>query len=181
MVLKVTIEIPKHSNIKYEYNRFDQKWYVDRILYGAEVYPQNYGFLADALDYDGDELDVLVIANQPLMCGVIVKTRIIGALEMLDENETDTKLIGVIDCDPRWNEVTSIKNVPNHLLKEIKAFFENYKKLQNKKVVVNQFCDIEWAQKEYLTCKALMTQYGHLKKADFIKQMKKLYPKKYKE
>jgi inorganic pyrophosphatase len=35
------------------------------------------------------------------MPGTIVPTRILGALEMIDNGETDTKLIGVIDCDPR--------------------------------------------------------------------------------
>jgi inorganic pyrophosphatase len=50
IVLSVTIEIPKNSNIKYEYDRETGKISVDRILYGPSVYPQNYGFLPEALD-----------------------------------------------------------------------------------------------------------------------------------
>jgi inorganic pyrophosphatase len=50
IVLNVTIEIPKNSNIKYEYDRETGKISVDRILYGPSVYPQNYGFLPEALD-----------------------------------------------------------------------------------------------------------------------------------
>ena len=64
MKLNVTIEIPKNSNIKYEYDRATKEITVDRILYGSMVYPHNYGFLKEALDYDGDELDVLVFADQ---------------------------------------------------------------------------------------------------------------------
>jgi inorganic pyrophosphatase len=101
LVLNVTIEIPKHSNVKYEYDRKSGKIFVDRILFGPSVYPQNYGFTPDALDWDGDELDVLVFADQQFQPGIIVPTKIIGAMEMIDNKETDTKLIGVIDCDPR--------------------------------------------------------------------------------
>ncbi|MDK2819627.1 MAG: inorganic diphosphatase, partial [Mycoplasmataceae bacterium] len=59
-IIKVIIEIPSGSNIKYEYNRETQKICVDRILRGDFVYPANYGFIETALDWDGDELDVLV-------------------------------------------------------------------------------------------------------------------------
>jgi inorganic pyrophosphatase len=50
LVLDVTIEIPKNSNVKYEFNRATGKISVDRILYGPSIYPQNYGFLPEALD-----------------------------------------------------------------------------------------------------------------------------------
>jgi inorganic pyrophosphatase len=49
-VLNVTIEIPKNSNVKYEYDRKSGKIIVDRILYGPSSYPQNYGFIPEALD-----------------------------------------------------------------------------------------------------------------------------------
>jgi inorganic pyrophosphatase len=62
-------------------------------------------------------------------------------MEMIDDGETDTKLIGVIDCDPRFANKTSLKDLPEHTLKEIKNFFETYKLLQNKKVIVKDFKD----------------------------------------
>jgi inorganic pyrophosphatase len=68
-----------------------------------------------------------------------VPTRILGALEMIDDGETDTKLIGVIDVDPRCSNIQSIDDLPSHILKEIKDFFETYKRLQNKKVIVRDF------------------------------------------
>ncbi|GHU31797.1 hypothetical protein FACS1894166_03910 [Bacilli bacterium] len=48
--LNVTIEIPKGSKVKYEYDRKTGKIAVDRILYGANTYPENYGFIPEALD-----------------------------------------------------------------------------------------------------------------------------------
>jgi inorganic pyrophosphatase len=142
LVLDVTIEIPKDSKVKYEYDRQTKQIRVDRILYGANAYPQNYGFIPEALDWDGDELDVLVYAQQSFSPGTIVPTRILGAMEMIDDGETDTKLIGVIAVDPRFANKTSLKDLPEHTLKEIKNFFETYKLLQNKKVIVKGFKDV---------------------------------------
>jgi inorganic pyrophosphatase len=50
LTLNVVIEIPKDSKIKYEYDRKTNKIAVDRILYGPSAYPQNYGFIPEALD-----------------------------------------------------------------------------------------------------------------------------------
>ncbi len=177
--LNVTIEIPKFSKIKYEFDRKTKSINVDRILYGASGYPQNYGFIKDALDWDGDELDVLVIADQAFQPGVNVPTRILGAMEMIDGGETDTKLIGVIDCDPRYNQMQKLSDVPEHLLLEIKDFFQTYKNLQKKKVVIKGFQDEKWAQKEYAECVQLMKQYGTMDKDKFIAKMKKDHPEKY--
>lgn len=179
LILDVTIEIPKNSKVKYEYNRATGKIVVDRILFGPSAYPQNYGYLTEALDYDGDELDVIVIADQEFIPGITVPTRIIGAMEMIDGNETDTKLIGVINCDPRYNQYNSIKDLPPHLLLEVKDFFETYKRLQSKSVLIKGFKDVKWAKQEYDICKKLMDEYKNLPKNDFIKLMKVKYPEKY--
>lgn len=179
MKVNVIIEIPKKSNVKYEYDRTTKAIKVDRILYGSEVYPQNYGFLADALDWDGDELDIFVIADQTFMPGVHVPTRIIGAMEMIDSGETDTKLIGVIDCDPRYSHIKTLSDLNEHTLKEISNFFQNYKILQNKTVVVKGFKDVDWAIAEYNECKQLMNEYGQMDKDEFIALMKNKHPEKY--
>jgi inorganic pyrophosphatase len=50
LTINVTIEIPKGSQVKYEYDRKTGKIAVDRILYGPNFYPQNYGFIPEALD-----------------------------------------------------------------------------------------------------------------------------------
>lgn len=179
LALDIVIEIPKNSKVKYEYNRKTGKISVDRILYGPSAYPQNYGYIPEALDWDGDELDVLVIADQEFMPGVVVPTRILGAMEMIDGGETDTKLIGVIDCDPRFKDYDSLKSLPEHLLLEIKDFFETYKRLQKKEVIVKGFEEVDWAIKEYHECVHLMDKYGKIDKDEFVELMKKEHPEKY--
>jgi inorganic pyrophosphatase len=98
---------------------------------------------------------------------------------MVDGGETDTKLIAVIDCDPRWKGIEDLKDLSQHELAEIKEFFETYKNLQKKKVSTKDFKDCEWAIKEYEECVELMKEYGKLPKEEFLAKMHKEHPEKY--
>ncbi len=179
MKLNAIVEIPKDSQIKYEYDRATGAISVDRILYGSMSYPTNYGFVPEALDWDGDELDVMIFSDHAINSGIRVPVRIVGAVEMIDGGETDTKLLGVIDCDPRWTWLTSFDQIPQSWLDEIKDFFENYKNLQNKKVLIKGFKDEQWAINEYNECVELMNKYGSMDKKEFVKKMQQEHPEKY--
>ena len=109
MKANIVIEIPKGSNVKYEIE--DGVVKVDRILFGSMTYPQNYGFFKETLDWDGDPLDVLVFSDQPFMPGVEVPIKIVGAVKMLDDGETDTKILGVIDVDPRYKDINMLREI----------------------------------------------------------------------
>jgi len=74
---------------------------------------------------------------------------------MIDGGETDTKILGVIDVDPRYEKINSIDDIQPHLLAEIKDFFENYKNLQKKEVIINGFESLEYALKELEETKEL--------------------------
>ena len=173
----VIIEIPKGSNIKYEIE--DGKIKVDRILFGAMNYPMNYGFFENTLDWDGDPLDVLVFADHEFMPGVEVPVRIIGAVKMIDGGETDTKILAVIDVDPRYNNVKSLEDIEQHKLDEIRDFFENYKNLQKKEVKINGFEGVEYALNELKETRELYSKYGEMDSEEFIKKMKIEHPDKY--
>ncbi len=177
MKLNAIIEIPKGSNIKYELENGKIK--VDRILFGSMRYPLNYGFFENTLDWDGDPLDALVLADQEFLPGVEVPIRILGAVKMIDGGETDTKIIGVIDVDPRYEHVKTLEDVPSHLLKEVQDFFENYKNLQNKEVRIDGFEGLDYAVAEYNETKELFEKYGSMDKDEFIAKMKVEHPEKY--
>lgn len=177
MKLEAIIEIPKGSNIKYEIE--DGVVKVDRILYGANIYPMNYGFFANTLDWDGDPLDAMIIADQSFAPGSHVPVRVLGAMKMIDGGETDTKLITVIDVDPRFDHIQTLEDVPSHSLAELKDFFENYKNLQKKSVKINGFEGVEYAKSEYKETQELHRKYADMDSNDFIKKMMKLHPDKY--
>ena len=139
MIIEVIIEIPKGSMNKYEVCKETGRIRLDRVLFSAVVYPENYGYLEHTLAEDNDPLDVFVISTLPVIPGCIVEARLIGGIEMYDDGEQDTKLIAVVARDPRFDHIKNLKNLGEHKLKEIKEFLKTYKNLQNKQVVVKDF------------------------------------------
>ena len=99
-VVNVTIEVPKNSNIKYEYDRKTGKIAVDRILYGPSIYPENYGFIPNTISGDGEELDAYVLGeDKPLET---FEGRVIAVIHRL--NDDDDKLVVVKDGKQYSNE-----------------------------------------------------------------------------
>jgi inorganic pyrophosphatase len=130
--VKVLIEIPQGSSVKYELNKEDNTLMVDRFLHTAMYYPFNYGFVPNSLAEDGDPTDVLVLSSMQVAPGVGIEVQIIGMLEMEDEAGVDTKLIAVptAKIDPVYGTWTDISSVPKHYLDMMKHFFEHYKDLE---------------------------------------------------
>lgn len=134
--VNVLIEVPKNSTLKYELDKSTGLIKLDRVLYSAVHYPGDYGFIPRTYWDDDDPLDILVLSNYPVYPLTIVRARPIGVLHMTDNDEQDDKIIAVHAGDPRFSKYMDISDVPEHLMAEIKHFFETYKQLQNKKVRV---------------------------------------------
>ena len=136
-IVNVMIEIPKGSDIKYEYDHTSGILLVDRKLFTAMYYPCNYGFIPNTLEQDGDPTDILVLGNSSLVPLSLVKVIPIGVLLTEDEKGVDSKIIGVPipTIDPSFSEIRDINDVPIYLLDQIKHFFEHYKELEKGKWV----------------------------------------------
>ncbi|PMC64990.1 inorganic pyrophosphatase [Corynebacterium tuscaniense] len=134
MAIEVTIEIPKGSRNKYELDHETGKVYLDRYLFTPMAYPLDYGFIDETLADDGDPLDALVIAPEPVLPGVIVKARPLGVFKMTDEAGGDDKLLCVLD-DVRFDHYQDISDVSDFLKDEIEHFFVHYKDLEPNKEV----------------------------------------------
>lgn len=132
------IEISKGSKNKYELDKFSGALILDRVLFTSTHYPQNYGFIPRTYAGDGDPLDVLVICSEPIVPLALVDCYPIGVLEMTDNGDEDMKIIAIAKNDPVYNSFKDIKNIPDHLLKEIQHFFIVYKQLEGKETVVNK-------------------------------------------
>lgn len=135
--INVVIEIPKGSAIKYEIDKASGAIVVDRFLYTSFVYPFNYGFIPNTLAKDADPIDVLVLTDETVFPGAVIKCKVIGMLEMEDEEGIDTKIIAVptAKIDPVFGSIEDISKVNQNILDKIKHFFENYKTLEKGKWV----------------------------------------------
>lgn len=134
--MNVIIEIPKGSQNKYEIDKESGLIKLDRANYSSAAYPFEYGFVPQTLWDDGDALDVVVLATYPLNVGILVTVRPVGILTMIDDGESDDKIIAVPIADRRWEDVQEIEDVNKHTLREISHFFENNKKLKGKPVEI---------------------------------------------
>ena len=127
------IEISWGSNNKYEIDKENGLIALDRANYSSAPYPFDYGFVPQTLWEDNDPLDVVVIATYSLQVGVLVKVRPIAVLEMIDNGESDFKILAVPVHDMRWDDTKDLVDLNKHLLKEYKHFFATYKELQDGK------------------------------------------------
>ena len=130
--INVIIEIPKGSNNKYEIDKATGLIKLDRANYSSAPFPYDYGFVPQTLWEDGDALDVIVLTTFPLQTGILVNVRPVAVVEMIDNGESDYKVIGVPVEDKRWEDTQDVRDINPHTLKEFQHFMETYKALKGK-------------------------------------------------
>jgi inorganic pyrophosphatase len=123
--VRVFIEIEKHSNQKYEFNKTENKLELDRVLPYPYFYPYAYGFIENTLAMDGDELDVLIISDTEIKKDRWYDVCMIGVLIMSDEKGLDEKIICVSPQD--YKTISNIDLLSDEIKDNIRWFFSNYK------------------------------------------------------
>ena len=155
--MNVIVENCKGSSNKIEYDKDDAVFKLDRVLYSAVFWPFDYGFVPQTWHEDDDPVDVVLLTTHPTFPGCMVAARPIGVLIMEDEKGIDDKVVAVPVDDPRFTSYKDVKDIPEHMRKEIKDFFETYKRLEpNKWVKVKEW---EGAQKAKDTIKKAAEAY----------------------
>jgi len=140
-IVNAIIEIPEGSRTKYEVDKRTGLLKMDRVVYSSFHYPVNYGFIPQTLGLDGDPLDILVLCSQSIQALCLVRATVIGNMQMIDSGEEDDKIIAVATDDPSVNHISSIDDLPKHFISVLRNYFEQYKVLENKEVVIEDFQD----------------------------------------
>jgi inorganic pyrophosphatase len=152
-IFNVIVEIPKSCKNKYEVDEDLGIMRVDRVLHGVTTYPHNYGFIPRTHALDDDPLDVFLLSQIMIHPGCVTYAKALGVMQMTDNGKIDSKIIAVQIGDPVYNHYNDIVDLPPYLLKEIRAFFEQYNSLDsNKEVLVEEFLPAEEAKKIILAC-----------------------------
>ena len=131
-LVRMIVEIPKGSTNKYEYDGKLGLFRLDRALYSPVHYPGDYGFVPGTLADDGDPVDVLALVEEPSFCGCMIEVRPIGMLNMIDQEQTDQKILAVPNRNPRYDEVRSMDQIFAHVKREVEHFFTIYKELEGR-------------------------------------------------
>jgi inorganic pyrophosphatase len=144
------IEITPSDVIKYEIDKETGYLKVDRPQHTSSLPPALYGFIPKTYcgkkvgailgknkDGDRDPLDICVLSERPISRSeVLVPSRVLGGLRMVDHGEADDKIIAVVESDPYWVDVTQISELSPVLLKRLIHYFLTYKYVPGKKSVV---------------------------------------------
>lgn len=131
--VNAVVEIPKGSKNKYEYQPEWEAFFLDRVLPGPLQFPTAYGFIPQTVAPDGDEIDVLIVQDEPVEAGIVLKVRPIGMFSMhwRDSERSDDKIVAFSANDPLYDGRDSTDSLPTHFLKEIDYFFRSYLDLED--------------------------------------------------
>ena len=148
-IINVVVEIPMGSNQKIEWDRKIGVLKLDRIEPKIFAKPTNYGFIPQTLDEDGDELDVLLVTDEPLTTGLVVEAKVLGVMKFVDDGEIDDKIIAVpADNRQTGDAIQSLEDMPKQLIKQIEFHFNRYKDLKKPgSTVVKSFDGLAEAQR----------------------------------
>jgi len=159
-IFDMIVEIPRNSNVKYEFDEKLNLMRCDRIISTSMLYPGNYGYIPKTLSGDGDPLDILLMCDYPIYPGTVISVKVIGVLITTDEKGEDEKLIAVPgnNVDSSSTTIENLSDLGKHILIKIKHFFQHYKDNDvNKWIIVGDFKDkkstlgiINIAKKRYL-------------------------------
>jgi len=140
-LLNAFIEITPFDLMKYEIDKVSGYLRVDRPQRSSAQHPALYGFVPrtycaervrrlapGAKRGDGDPLDICVLSERAIARNeIIVRSRVVGGLQMIDGGEADDKIIAVLENDLVWGEARDIKDLPPVLVERLQHYFLTYK------------------------------------------------------
>ena len=145
------IEITPFDMVKYELDKVTGYIHVDRPQRSSSHPPSLYGFIPrtfcgerlrvlspKTVKGDGDPLDICVISERPInRSEVILRAKVVGGLQMVDNDEADDKIIAVLANDNFWGNAEDISDLPYILIERLRHYFSTYKLIPGEDIKVS--------------------------------------------
>jgi inorganic pyrophosphatase len=145
------IEITPFDMVKYELDKLTGYIHVDRPQRSSSSPPSLYGFIPKtycgkrlralspkSVKGDGDPLDICVISERPInRSEVILRAKVVGGIQMIDNGEADDKIIAVLANDNFWGDAGDISELPSVLIERHRHYFSTYKFIPGKDMKVS--------------------------------------------
>ncbi len=130
--VNVIIEIRRgEGKNKYELDKETGYITLDRVNGTTAKYPADYGYVPGTLCDDGDPLDVLLVIDESVPQNVVVPSRPIGVLRMVDDGEGDEKLICVAAKDVTMEHIREVDDLGGNFKPMVEHFYKQYKAWKN--------------------------------------------------
>ena len=126
-IVNVVIEIRRGERNKYEMDKDTGYLTLDRVNATMLGYPADYGYVPMTLCDDGDPLDALLIIDESVPHGVVVPSRPIGVLNMVDGGEGDEKLICVPADDITKDHIRDLADLGPEFPRIVEHYYSHYK------------------------------------------------------
>ncbi|HEY4963256.1 MAG TPA: inorganic diphosphatase [Candidatus Saccharimonadales bacterium] len=152
--INTVIEIPMGSMLKIEWDRQRSAFALDRVEPKIYAKPVNYGFIPGTIDEDGDELDTLVVTEEPLPTGIWLEAKIVGIMNFEDGGEMDYKIVCVPADDRNTGDsINSLDDLGERWKQQITEHFNHYKDLKKPgTTIVHGWGNVDDAKKIIAEC-----------------------------
>ncbi|MFQ5787886.1 MAG: inorganic pyrophosphatase [Thermodesulfobacteriota bacterium] len=147
-IVNAYIEITPFDSVKYEVDKTTGYLRVDRPQRTSSQPPALYGFIPrtycgkrvaklspESKAGDGDPLDICVVSERPVnRAEIIVHSKVIGGLQMVDEGKADDKIIAVLENDYEMGAAEELSDIPDIIVERLRHYFSTYKYMIGKEI-----------------------------------------------
>jgi len=142
------VEMVPTDTVKYEVDKVTGYLKIDRPQKYSNVVPALYGFIPQTysgksvaefcmeksgkkdIKGDADPIDICILTEKEIVHGdILVRARPIGGFRMIDGNESDDKIVSVLNNDAMYADYKDISDLPEIVVDRMKHYFLTYKDL----------------------------------------------------
>ncbi len=147
-VITCFVEMVPTDTVKYEVDKESGYLIIDRPQKYSNVIPALYGFIPQTysddkvaeycmeksgkkdIKGDHDPIDICILTEKEISHGdILVRAKPIGGFRMIDGNESDDKIVAVLNNDAVYSSYNDISELPELVVNRLKHYFLTYKDL----------------------------------------------------